>query len=329
MGTLIDRFGRDHTYLRISITERCNLRCTYCMPAHGIRLKPKSELLTFDEIVYVSEILASLGIRKIRLTGGEPLVRTGVEDLCDNLAAVEGVETLALSTNGSLLQHKVKRLREAGLEEVNISLDSLREERFRKITLRARHADVLRGIEAAIAAGIPSIKINTVIIRGFNDDEIEDFTEFARALSLEVRFIEFMPFPGNGWSQTKCVPYREMKKAVERCCDLIPESPLAAVTGPAKVYSIKGNPGRIGFIATMSDRSCVSCNRLRLTADGRLRACLFAEDGVDIRRLLRSGASRDVIEDSVRSAVLLKWRERPGADSLLTKQDRAMTAIGG
>jgi molybdenum cofactor biosynthesis protein A len=329
MGTLIDRFGRDHTYLRISITERCNLRCTYCMPAHGIRLKPKSELLTFDEIVYVSEVLASLGIRKIRLTGGEPLVRTGVEDLCDNLAAVEGVETLALSTNGSLLQHKVKRLREAGLEEVNISLDSLREERFRKITLRARHADVLRGIEAAIAAGIPSIKINTVIIRGFNDDEIEDFTEFARALSLEVRFIEFMPFPGNGWSQTKCVPYREMKKAVERRYDLIPESPSAAVAGPAKVYSIKGNPGRIGFISTMSDRSCVSCNRVRLTADGRLRACLFAEDGVDIRRLLRSGASRDVIEDSVRSAVLLKWRERPGADSLLTEQDRAMTAIGG
>jgi molybdenum cofactor biosynthesis protein A len=329
MGTLIDRFGRDHTYLRISVTERCNLRCTYCMPAHGIALKPRSELLTYDEIERLSEILVSLGVRKIRITGGEPLVRSGIEQLCAGLSVLKGIDTLAISTNGTLLEKKARSLREAGVKNINISLDSLRGDRFEKITLRSVHTDVFRGIESAIEAGFPSTKINAVIIRGFNDDELLDFVEFARALSVSVRFIEYMPFPGNNWNQSQYIPFVEMKQRIESRYRLIPKKHDEIVPGPAKEFQIENSNASVGFITTMSEHFCGSCNRIRLTADGRLRTCLFANDGIDLKRLLRSGASRDVIEDSIRSGVLLKWEKHPGHEDLITNQDREMTAIGG
>jgi GTP 3',8-cyclase len=329
MNSLIDRYCREHTYLRISVTERCNLRCTYCMPAHGIQLKPRAELLTYGEIERLAEIFASLGVRKIRITGGEPLVRSGIEQLCERLALINGIDTLAISTNGTMLEKKARHLRNAGVGNINISLDSLREDRFEMITLRSGHADVLRGIESAIEAGFPSIKINAVIIRGFNDDELTDFIEFARPRSLSVRFIEYMPFPGNNWNESQFISYYEMKQRIEEKYSLTPLIRDEPVPGPAKEYRIGNSDATAGFITTMSDHFCGSCNRIRLTADGRLRTCLFANDGVDLKRLLRSGASRDVIEDSIRSAVLLKWEKHPGHEELMTSQDREMTAIGG
>ncbi len=329
MGNLTDRFGRDHTYLRISVTERCNLRCTYCMPAQGIRLKPKTELLTYDEIERLAGILASLGVRKIRVTGGEPLVRSGIEQLCERLSVIKGIDMLAISTNGTLLEKKAKLLRNAGVENINISLDSLREDRFETITLRSGHADVLRGIESAINAGFPSIKINAVIIRGVNDDEIPDFIEFARALSISVRFIEYMPFPGNNWNESQFISFNEMKQRIEEKYSLTPLTRDEPVPGPAKEYQIGSSDATAGFITTMSEHFCGSCNRIRLTADGRLRTCLFAKDGVDLKRLLRAGAPREVIEDAIRSAVLLKWEKHPDPEELMTNQDREMTAIGG
>ncbi len=329
MGTLIDRFGRDHTYLRISVTERCNLRCTYCLPAHGIKLKPRVEILTYDEIEQLAGIFASLGVCKIRITGGEPLVRTGVEHLCSRLSALEGVETLAFSTNGTLLEEKARQLRDAGVHNINISLDSLRADRFETITLRSGHARALRGIESAIAEGFPSVKINVVVIRGFNDDELLDFVDFARALSVSVRFIEYMPFPGNNWSESQFIFSQEMKHQIETNYRLTPRENNDKVPGPAKEFQIDNSDASVGFISTMSEHFCGSCNRIRLTADGRLRTCLFAHDGVDLKRLLRSGASRNVIEDSICSAVLLKWEKHPEQDELISNQDREMTAIGG
>jgi len=329
MNSLIDRYGRDHTYLRISVTERCNLRCTYCMPAHGIELKPRSDLLTYDEIERLSAIFSSLGVRKIRITGGEPLVRSGIEQLCGRLSALSGIDTLAISTNGTLLEKKANALREAGVGNINISLDSLREDRFEKITLRSGHADVLHGIGSAIDAGFPSIKINAVIIRGFNDDELLDFVEFARELSVSVRFIEYMPFPGNNWCESQFISFYEMKHRIESKYSLTPVKRNEPVPGPAKEFRVENSNASVGFINTMSEDFCGDCNRIRLTADGRLRTCLFANDGIDLKRLLRSGASRDVIEDSIRAAVLLKWEKHPGHEELMTNQDRVMTAIGG
>jgi molybdenum cofactor biosynthesis protein A len=329
MKSLIDTYGRDHTYLRISVTERCNLRCTYCMPAHGIQLKPLAELLTYTEIERLVEIFSTLGVCKIRITGGEPLVRPGIEELCKRLSVINGIETLSLSTNGTMLQKKAKALRDAGVMNINISLDSLRGYRFEKITLRSGHIDVLRGIESAIKEGFPSIKINAVIIRGFNDDELSDFVELARALSVSVRFIEYMPFPGNNWRQEEFISFYEMKERIEKKYSLTPVMSSEPVPGPAKEYRIDNSEAKVGFITTMSEHFCGSCNRIRLTADGRLRTCLFANDGVDLKRLLRVGASRDVIEDSIRSAVILKWEKHPGHEELMTNQDREMTAIGG
>lgn len=329
MNTLVDRFGRDHTYLRISVTERCNLRCTYCMPARGIQLKPRAEMLTYDEIERLAEIFSTLGIRKIRITGGEPLVRSGIEQLCGRLSVIKNIDTFAISTNGTLLEKKAKLLCDAGVKNINISLDSLRQDRFESITLRSGHADVLRGIEAAIEAGFSSIKINAVIIRGFNDDELIDFVEFARELSVSVRFIEYMPFPGNNWNESQFISFYEMKQRIESKYSLTPVTRTEPVPGPAKEFRVENRNASVGFINTMSDHFCGDCNRIRLTADGRLRTCLFANDGVDLKRLLRDGASRDVIEQAIRAAVLLKWEKHPGHEELMTNQDREMTAIGG
>jgi cyclic pyranopterin phosphate synthase len=328
-AVLTDRFGRLHNYLRISVTDRCNLRCRYCMPPHGIALVARDELLTFDEIICLASIFVDLGVRKIRVTGGEPLVRKGIEDLCARLATIAGLQTLALSTNGVLLEEKVDALRRAGVRQLNVSLDSLKPDRFEAMARRQQFAEVLRGIEAAVDAGFDAVKINTVVMRGFNDDELLDFVEFAQALSLHLRFIEYMPFVDNAWTAEKLMPYREMMKAITARYELTPLTSEAEVKGPAKEFRVGNSSATVGFITTMSDPFCGDCSRLRLAADGTMRNCLFSTEPFDLKRLLRAGASRDVIEDTIRAAVILKWKQHPGAEALSSNPHQAMTAIGG
>jgi cyclic pyranopterin phosphate synthase len=299
------------------------------MPQGGVDLRHKEELLCFDEIVRLAEIFVDLGIKKVRLTGGEPLVRKGVETLCSHLAGIPGVQSLGLSTNGVRLAEMARALRESGVQQLNVSLDTLRRDRFQLVTLREEFDSVLRGVEEAQSVGFASLKVNTVIMRGFNDDELLDFTEFAAARSLNVRFIEYMPFLGNGWNEVNFISYHKMKEIIESKYYLIPVKPDGIIHGPAKEFRIAGSSAVIGFITTMSEHFCTACNRLRLTADGRLRSCLFAREEVDLKRLLRAGASKDVIEDSIRAAVILKWERHPDPGELITAQNRSMVAIGG
>ena len=329
MNKLKDQFGRRHEYLRISVTDRCNLRCRYCMPAEGVEMRPHEELLTFDEIDALTRVFIDLGITKVRLTGGEPLMRRDIEHLCTRLARIPRLKTLAISTNGVLLHKKSKALRWAGVDHVNISLDTLRPDRFEYIAFRHKLEDVLRGIEAAYGAGFHSVKINTVIMKGFNDDELFDFVDFAKFFSLNVRFIEYMPFLGNCWDSVKLMPYNEMFEMITSRYQLVPVRDGSIYAGPAKEFRVNDSGAIIGFITTMTDHFCHSCNRLRLTADGRLRNCLFAKDEVDLKRLLRSGADRLEIASAIRSNVFQKWERHPDTHELLHQQDHAMVAIGG
>jgi len=292
-------------------------------------MRPKQELLSLDEIVRLAEIFVDLGIRKIRLTGGEPLVRKGIEGLCSRLSRISGLHTLGLSTNGVRLFEMAKVLRSSGVQQLNVSLDTLRRDRFRLVALRTAFDTVLRGIDEAQSVGFPSLKVNTVVMRGFNDDELLDFVEFAKARSLNVRFIEYMPFLGNGWNEVQFISYYEMKGIIESKYHLIPIQPKAANRGPAKEFQVAGSSAVIGFITTMSEHFCTDCNRLRLTTDGKLLNCLFAQEEVDLKRLLRAGASRDVIEDSIRASVILKWEHHPEVSELTSGQNRAMISIGG
>jgi cyclic pyranopterin phosphate synthase len=329
MNRLVDSFNRRHTYLRISLTDRCNLRCRYCMPPEGIQSRPKEELLSFDEIETLAGVLVDLGIRKIRLTGGEPLVRRGVEDLCARLSAIPGLETLAVSTNGILLEEKADALLGAGVRQVNISLDTHRPDRFQQVALRPGHDSVLRGIAAAIGAGFDSVKINTVVMKGFNDDELLEFVGFAVKLSLNVRFIEYMPFLGNAWDSVRFLSYEQMREIIGSRYRLVPVVDDSPIPGPATSFRVEGSDAVIGFITTMSQHFCHACNRLRLTADGKLRTCLFAHDEVDLKTLLRDGAGHVGIEQAIQAALSLKWEQHPDADGLLALQDKAMVAIGG
>lgn len=329
MNRLIDNFGRVHEYLRISITDRCNLRCRYCMPPGGVELKPKDTLLTFEEIVDLAEIFVDLGIRKIRITGGEPLVRSGVEDLCARLASIPKLEALALSTNGVLLSGKAQALKLAGVQDLNVSLDTLRPERFERIALRANHEAVLRGIHSALRAGFRAVKINTVVMKGCNDDELLDFVEFATAYSLNVRFIEYMPFLGNSWSEAQFLAYPEMKEVIESKYHLVPLRRGSTLPGPAKEFQVVGSGAIVGFITTMSEHFCADCNRLRLTADGRMWNCLFAQKGTDLKGLLRGGAGRGAIQSAIRAGVLSKWEKHPETEDLVALQNQTMIGIGG
>lgn len=329
MNPLVDRFGRKHTYLRISVTDRCNLRCRYCMPAEGAELHPRSTVLTFEEIEKLSRLFVRLGVRKIRITGGEPLVRKDVEQLCASLARIPDLENLALSTNGVALAEKAAALRAAGVRDINISLDTLRPERFERIALRREFDSVIGGINAALAAGFASVKINTVVMKGFNEDELLDFVAFAVRLSLNVRFIEYMPFLGNGWNEVKFMPFSAMREIIERQFRLVPRTAAAGVPGPAKDFAVDGSTATIGFITTMSEHFCGDCNRLRLSADGRLRNCLFATETFDLREALRSGAPDEELAAVVARTLGVKWEKHPEADELVRNAREVMTAIGG
>ncbi|MCH7903282.1 MAG: GTP 3',8-cyclase MoaA [Armatimonadetes bacterium] len=324
---LMDRHGRRHTYLRVSITDRCNLRCRYCMPAEGIEWTPRDQLLSFEEIQRVVAALAEVGVNKVRITGGEPTVRRGVETLIESVAGTPGITEVCMTTNGTTLGKMAGRYRSAGLDVLNISLDSLRADRFEEITRTKKFDQVLRGIDAALEAGFAPIKLNVVAMRGVNEDEVCDFVEFVRDRPINVRFIEFMPFEGNSWSRAKFLPYQEMISDLERRYKLtpLPERPNQV----ARDFSIEGCEGTISFITSMSENFCAGCNRIRLTAQGDIKACLFMTPGARLRERLRSGADSEEIVEVVRGAILQKWPGHPGAENLLSLKNASMIQIGG
>jgi cyclic pyranopterin phosphate synthase len=327
MNRLIDRFGRAHNYLRISVTDRCNLRCVYCMPHSGIAWKKKDELLSYEEIIRVARIFAGMGVNKIRLTGGEPLVRKNLAVLIEHLALVEGIETLAMTTNATLLAPQAKLLRDLGLTALNISLDTFRKERFAKITRRDDFDNVIAGLEAAVSAGFSSLKLNMVVIAGFNDDEIMDFVKYAFDKHINVRFIEYMPFKDNDWHSDKVVTFSEMKQLIEQQFRLIPlETERSAV---AKDFAIEGGAGSVSFISSMSDSFCGTCNRLRLTADGSIKSCLFYPAETNVREALRKGVSDAGLEELILYSLSLKPEAHPPAAEIAAADNRAMIEIGG
>lgn len=325
---LIDSFGRVVDDLRISITDRCNFRCVYCMPADGLRWLPTSELLAPAEIVRLARLFVAMGTRTIRLTGGEPLVRPGIVDLVSDLARLHPELDLALTTNGFFLRRHAAALAAAGLRRVNVSLDSLRAERFAAMTRRASLSAVLDGIAAARDAGLSPIKINVVVMRGFNDDEVTDFGRFARDQGLHVRFIEFMPLDGDAsWERDHVVAGEELLQAMDN------EFPLQHMqngSDPATRYGFAdGAAGEVGFINSVSAPFCATCNRVRLTADGQLRTCLFAETETDLRTPLQRGDDDDVMTALIRSAL---WNKRAGHhinDPDFARPLRSMSQIGG
>lgn len=328
MIPLYDSFGRRHSYLRIAITDRCNLRCVYCMPREGIAWRPREEILTLEEIARTARLFVNLGIHKIRLTGGEPTIRHNLEWLIGELAAIPGLETLGMTTNGALLAEKARAYRELGLTNVNISLDTLRKERFEQMTLRDKFDDVLQGIDAALKMGFTPLKLNVVVMAGVNDDELLDFIDFAREKPVQVRFIEYMPFLENGWQQAGVVPYERMMEIIGTRHQLLPLVPADAST-VAKEYAVPGHQGTISFITPMSADFCQQCNRLRLTADGAVKSCLLHPAEVSLRDALRDGSSDEAIARTIRAAVAGKPSGHAPATELAEQGNRSMVNIGG
>ena len=328
MMSLADGYGRQHTYLRIAVTDRCNLRCAYCMPPQGVTQQERDEILTLEEITRVARVCVAAGVSKIRLTGGEPTMRRDLDVLIGWLRELPGVRALGMTTNGVRLHALARTLQASGLTALNISLDTLRPERFTRITGRNVLADVLDGIETALACGFTAVKLNTVLLAGVNDDELFDFLEFVREKPLGLRFIEYMPFSDNGWSRQHLLPAAE---AISRIAARYPLQPVAdAVPGAsAREYRIEGFRATIGFITPMSDAFCGDCSRLRLTADGSIKSCLFSPATVNLRALLREGATDERLLAAIRTALAGKAQAHPPADALVTLNDRPMTLIGG
>ncbi len=325
---LTDSFGRVVRDLRISVTDRCNFRCSYCMPAEGMVWQDRAELLTFEEITRVVGVFTDrLGVTGVRLTGGEPTVRAHLPVLVGQLAALPVRPELAMTTNGASLRLLAEDLRAAGLDRLNVSLDSLRPDRFTEITRRDSLASVLDGIRAAQAAGFDSVKVNCVVMRGVNDDEIEDFARFGRDMGVEVRFIEFMPLDADSrWERGAVVPSQEI---VARVGATFPIEPVAHGPEPASRVRYVDGEGQIGVIASVTQPFCASCDRVRLTADGQFRTCLFALDETDLRAVLRSGGSDDDLEAAIRSAVGAKWAGHQIGAVTFTRPRRSMSQIGG
>ncbi len=328
MTGLSDSFQRPINYLRISVTDRCNLRCVYCMPAEGVPLMPHEDILTYEEIITIARAAAELGINKVRLTGGEPLVRSGLSELIRMLAQIDGIDDISLTTNGTLLSRHAAELKRAGLQRVNVSLDTLKPDKFSLIT-RSNIAldDVLAGIEAARSVGLDPVKLNMVVVSGVNDNEILDFAAKTIDEGWHVRFIEFMPLGGVGSSNSRFTPVSEMRKRLEQVGELQPCLPDVG-NGPAKYFRFPNARGTVGFITPVSEHFCFHCNRLRLTADGRLRLCLLAEDEIDLRQSLRSGASLAELKQLIEAAVADKPLRHHLAEGQ-TAEDRPMTQVGG
>ena len=326
MTGLSDSFQRPINYLRISVTDRCNLRCIYCMPQYGVNLLPRSDILSYEEIAMVARAAAGLGITKIRISGGEPLVRSDLPQLVAMLNKIDAIDDLALSTNATLLQAHAAELKNVGLGRVNISLDSLKPDRFEQITRQGHLSQVLQGIEAAQAAGLHPVKINMVVLRGINDDEVLDFALKSQQDGWNVRFIELMPLSQTGLS-SHFVSMAEIKRRLAPLGELQPCQSEKG-NGPARYFRLPGTDGTIGFISPISEHFCFGCNRLRLTADGRLRPCLLADDEISLRQKLRAGASINELSELIRQAAAAK-PERHNLGRGGTSPRRPMAQVGG
>jgi cyclic pyranopterin phosphate synthase len=323
---LVDSFGRVHRDLRISVTDRCNFRCTYCMPAEGLTWLPREEVLTFEEVERIAGVLVERhGIDSIRLTGGEPTVRAHLPVLVRKLAALP--IDLALTTNGATLRAVAGDLADAGLRRVNVSLDSLQPDRFAELTRRDELTSVLDGIDAAIEAGLAPVKVNVVIVRGVNDDEVVDLARYGRERGVAVRFIEFMPLDGGeGWRSDQVVAQAEI---VARIDAVFPLEPIARGSEPAERFRYLDGAGEVGVIPSVTRPFCEQCDRIRLTADGQLRSCLFSLEDHDLRGVLRDGGSDDDLSNAIEACVGAKWAGHAINQVQFVRPARSMSQIGG
>jgi GTP 3',8-cyclase len=327
---LKDKLGRLHDSLRISVTDRCNVRCFYCMPEEGVQYAPRSEILSFEEIERFTEIAVSLGVTKLRITGGEPLVRKDLPLLVSKLAAIPGVRDIALTTNGVLLARHAQALYDAGLRRLNVHLDTLDRERFLKITRRDDLTKVLEGIETAQRVGFHPIKINAVAVKNLVESDIVPLARFGREQGIEIRYIEFMPLDSQGlWSRQNVLSADEIIATLSREISPLIEIPDRDPRAPATEYSFADGVGRVGFIASVTRPFCLNCNRIRLTSDGKLRYCLFAIEETDVRALLRNGAADSEIAATIRETVRSKWLGHEINSAKFVAPPRPMYAIGG
>jgi len=330
MNKLIDNYKRHINYLRISITDRCNLRCIYCMPIDGISHLSHENILSYEEIVRIARIAVKEGITKIRITGGEPLVRKGVVNLVGWLSQLEGIEDLSMTTNGILLSKFAKPLYEAGLKRVNVSMDSLKPDRFREITRGGELSSLWRGIEKANEVGMNPIKINVVAMKGFNEDEVLNFAQLTLERNCQVRFIEFMPVGlKNGWKEGRYLSCSTIKKIIQENYNLQPLGIKKQNGGPADLYRLENAKGIIGFINAISGHFCSTCNRLRLTADGKLRPCLFSDEEFDVRMAMRQGDSDEELRALLHTALSNKPEGHAITKPSFKKCAREMVKIGG
>jgi len=328
-GALKDRFDRVIDYLRISVTDRCNLRCKYCVDGQ-FPFIPHDEILRYEEIIRFVRIAAELGVKKIRLTGGEPLARKGVPFLIGEIGAIPGIEDIAITTNGVFLGRQLAELKEAGLKRVNISLDTMKRDRFAYITGVDAFDEVLKSIKMSVKSGLNPVKINTVIIQNFNDDEILDFAKLAKTRNVEIRFIEFMPFGSSDlWHSAHIITSTEIEETIRTKYEIAPvPKSRKGPEGPARVFRIKGGVGRVGFISPISTHICHECNRIRLTAHGTIKPCLFGDEEFDVKSMLRSGASDDEIRAFIKDSVKAK-PERKAEIGQIRKCQRSLRQIGG
>jgi cyclic pyranopterin phosphate synthase len=328
-NNLIDSFGRSHNNLRISVTDRCNIRCVYCMPEQ-VEFLPRAALLSFEEIERFVRIAVPLGINKIRLTGGEPLVRRNLPQLVEKLAGIRGLKDIGLTTNGILLAPMARALRDAGLERINVSLDTMDAAKFERLTRRTGLERVIEGILAAKEAGFNPVKVNAIAIRGVTEDDVVPLGLFARKHGLELRFIEYMPLDaGHLWEREKVLFAADIHEYLAQGIGPLVPSPDQDPRAPALDYEYADGGGRVGFIASISRPFCQSCNRIRLTSDGKLRNCLFSLEETDIRTLLRTGAPDAEIVRAIRESVASKWEGHEINTARFIQPERLMHSIGG
>lgn len=338
MSQLIDNFDRKITYLRVSITDRCNYKCIYCKPGKQFKFIPHEEILRYEEMIEIIEEAVNLGITNVRITGGEPLVRKGIVNFIKKLKKIEKLEDISLTTNGFFLAEYAKKLKEAGLNRVNISLDSLQKDKYRKITRGGNLARVLEGINSALKVGLIPIKINSVLIRGINDDEVENFARLTLERPLNVRFIELMP-SGEEIKDNyndKFISALEIKESLAKKYSFSPID-ISSGNGPAKYYQIEGGKGTIGFITALSQHFCQSCNRIRLTSEGKIRSCLFSNQEIDLKKVIREVGNtgkdqilrRKVIRDKIEMAVKLKPEGHKIKEGISNNLSFKMSRIGG
>jgi cyclic pyranopterin phosphate synthase len=324
-----DDFGRAINYLRVSVTDRCNLRCVYCMPETGIAKRSHADVLRYEELERVVRAAAELGVCKVRLTGGEPLARLDLPEFVRMISRLPGIDDLSMTTNGTLLARHAPDLADAGLHRVNISLDTLRHDHFHEITRRGRLDDVWAGIDRARAVGLDPVKLNMVVVKGLNEDEVSDFAQRTLSEGWHVRYIEMMPIGANvSWAGNGVVPIPDIRARIE--AEVGPLSPIRGPrgNGPARYYQLPGAEGTIGFIGALSEHFCVNCNRLRLTADGKLRPCLMSEHEIDLRTPLRAGVDMGALKNLIKTAI----RRKPPRHDLghaPSPRNRTMAEIGG